>query len=55
MREQVGENLATLEARYERFWEQLNRDAVVNLKALSEIINFNLKELAVSSPRGGTS
>ncbi|MEA2512398.1 MAG: hypothetical protein QOJ59_1885 [Thermomicrobiales bacterium] len=55
MREQVGENLATLEARYERFWEQLNRDAVVNLKALGEIINFNLKELAVSSPRGGTS
>jgi hypothetical protein len=27
----------------------------VNLKALGEIINFNLKELAVSSPRGGTS
>jgi hypothetical protein len=55
VRERVRENLVTLEAAYERFWVQLNRDAVVNLAALSETIDFNLKDLASSRQIGGIS
>jgi hypothetical protein len=44
-RERVRGNLATLETAYERFYERLNRDAVVDLEALSDTIEFNLTEL----------
>jgi len=43
VQERIRENLATLETAYERFWVQLNRDAIVNLESLSETIDFNLK------------
>src|SRR5688500_2618902 len=46
--ERVRRNLASLEAAYERFWERLNRDAVVNLTPLNETIDFTLTELTRS-------
>jgi hypothetical protein len=55
VRERVQENLATLEIAYERFWEQLNRDAVVNLHALSEAIDLTLSGLGTSRQLGGAS
>jgi hypothetical protein len=55
VRERVRENLATLESAYDRFWEQLNRDAVVNLEALSAAIEFNLNELGALRQLGGIS
>jgi hypothetical protein len=51
----VRESLATLETAYERFWEQINRDILVNLEALGEIIDFNLEGLTTLTRRGVTS
>jgi hypothetical protein len=42
VRERVRDNLATLETACERFWQRLNRDAVVDLAALTDTIEFNL-------------
>ncbi|MFL5758686.1 MAG: hypothetical protein ACJ789_03050 [Thermomicrobiales bacterium] len=53
VRERVRENLATLETAYQRFWMQLNRDAVVNLKALNEAIELNLRDLGAARLLGG--
>jgi hypothetical protein len=52
MRERVRTNLDTLGNAYDRFWVRLNRDAVVNLEALGEAIEFTLTDLASSSPGG---
>jgi DNA-binding CsgD family transcriptional regulator len=43
--EAVCESLETLEVSFKRFWEALNRDAVVNLRALSESIDAIFSEL----------
>jgi hypothetical protein len=45
VQERVRVNLASLESAYARFYERLNRDAVVDLEALSDTIEFNLTEL----------
>jgi DNA-binding CsgD family transcriptional regulator len=43
--EAVCESLETLEVSFRRFWDALNRDAVVNLRALSESIDAIFSEL----------
>jgi DNA-binding CsgD family transcriptional regulator len=43
--EAVCESLETLETSFKRFWEELNRDAVVNLRALNESIQDIFKAL----------
>jgi len=53
VRERVRENLATLETAYQRFWQQLNRDAVVNLHALSEAIELSLSDFGTFRQLGG--
>jgi hypothetical protein len=53
MQDQIRANLESLDTAYERFWEWLNRDVVVNITALTEIIDFTLTELPRSSRIGG--
>jgi hypothetical protein len=55
MRERVRDNLATLETACEQFYERLNRDAVVDLEALNDTIEFNLTELRTSHQLGEVS
>jgi hypothetical protein len=52
VRKRVRANLDTLDNAYARFWVRLNRDAVVNLEALGEAIEFTLTDLAPSNPGG---
>jgi len=37
---QMRQNLAAIEARFQWFWEQLNRDAIIDLEALSSAIEL---------------
>lgn len=51
--EQVHESLASLVEAYRRFWERLNRDAIVDLVALNELIEYGLAGSPIWTGNGG--
>jgi hypothetical protein len=55
VRERVRANLSALESAYTRFWERLNRDAVVDLEALNDTIEFSVVELGTLRQPGAIS